>query len=73
VAISPGGRALARVETILYDPDMGFTEPSYLAFAKPEAVRRGSVYEERVRLFALEAQAEPLDDMTEGIEIEVAS
>ena len=61
------------VEAILYNPDMESTEPNYLVFAKLEAVRRGSVYEERVRLFAFEAQAEPLDHMREGTEIEVAS
>ena len=62
----PPGRELTMVEAILY-------KPNYLVLAKRGAVRRGSVYEERMRLSAFEAQAEPLDDMTEGTEIEVAS
>lgn len=52
------------VEAIFCNSDMESTEPNYLVFAKLEAVRRGSVYEERVRLLAFEAQAELLDDMT---------
>lgn len=67
----PSRQVLAMVEAMLYNPGMEFTESNYRAFAKIEAVIRGSVYAERVRLFAFEAQAEPLDDMRE--EIEVAS
>lgn len=69
----PPGRELAMVEAILHSPDMESAEPNYLVFAKLEAVQRGLVYEERVRLFTFEAQAEPLDDMTERTEMEVTS
>ena len=61
------------VEAILYNPDMEFTKPNYLVFAKLEALQRRSVSQERVWLFAFEAEAKPLDDMREGTEIEVAS
>ena len=61
------------VEAILCNPDMGLDESHYLGFAKLGAIRRGSGYEERGRFFAFEAQAEPVDDMTAGTEIEVAS
>jgi len=69
----PSGQESAIVEALLRNPDMESTESNHLVFVKLEAVQRGSVYEERVHLFAFEAQAEPLDDMTEGTEIEVAS